>query len=57
MLVKEMIGWELLYKLIEGHLNTESDIIVAIVHWHLINQAHFRCLGTGNEVRNASITL
>lgn len=51
MSVNEMVGWELLYKLIERDVKTESDIIVAITHWYLINQAGFRCLGTGDEVR------
>lgn len=51
MSVTEMIGWELLHKLIENDIKTESDIIVAITHWYLIKQAHFRCLGTGDEVR------
>lgn len=50
MSVAEMVGWELLYKLIEKDLKTESDLIVAITHWYLINQAGFRCLGTGDEV-------
>lgn len=45
-----MIGWDLLFKLIENDLKTESDIIVAIAHWYLIKQAGFRCLGTGDEV-------
>lgn len=50
MSVTEMIGWDLLFKLIENDLKTESDIIVAIAHWYLIKQAGFRCLGTGDEV-------
>lgn len=50
MSVTEMIGWDLLFKLIENDLKTESDIIVAITHWYLIKQAGFRCLGTGDEV-------
>lgn len=51
MSITEMIGWELLYKLIEKDLKTETDIIVAITHWYLISQAGFLCLGTGDEVR------
>lgn len=50
MSVTEMIGWDLLFKLIENDLKTESDIIVAVAHWYLIKQAGFRCLGTGDEV-------
>lgn len=50
MSVTEMIGWDLLFKLIENDLKTESDIVVAIAHWYLIKQAGFRCLGTGDEV-------
>ncbi|XP_055325227.1 proteasome inhibitor PI31 subunit-like [Sitodiplosis mosellana] len=49
MSVTEMVGWELLYKHIEKDIKTETDIIVAITHWYLINQAGFRCLGTGDE--------
>lgn len=50
MSISEMIGWDLLYQLIEKDLKTESDIIVAITHWYLIKEAGFRCLGTGDEV-------
>lgn len=50
MSVTEMIGWDLLFKLIERDLKTESDLIVAITHWYLIKQAGFRCLGIGDEV-------
>lgn len=53
MSVTEMIGWELLYELIQKDLKTESDIIVAITHWYLIKQAGFRCLGTGDEVKKS----
>ncbi|XP_031633318.1 proteasome inhibitor PI31 subunit-like [Contarinia nasturtii] len=49
MSVTEMIGWDLLYKLIAQDLKTETDIIVAVTHWYLIKQAGFRCLGTGDE--------
>lgn len=54
MSIAEMIGWDLLYKLIEKELKTESDVIVAITHWFLIKNATFRCLGTGDEVRMKS---
>lgn len=57
MSVTEMIGWDLLHKLIEKDLKTESDVIVAIAHWFLIKQATFRCLGTGDEVRNTEFSL
>lgn len=57
MSVTEMIGWDLLFKLIENDLKTESDIIVAIAHWYLIKQAGFRCLGTGDEVIQMSISM
>lgn len=50
MSVTEMVGWDLLYRLIERDLKTETDIIVAITHWYLIKEAGFRCLGTGDEV-------
>lgn len=50
MSVSEMIGWDLLFKLIEKDLKVETDMIVAITHWYLISQAGFRCLGNGDEV-------
>lgn len=53
----EMIGWDLLYKLIEPDLKTETDIIVAVTHGYLIKQAGFRCLGTGYEVWNLLLVL
>lgn len=50
MSVPELIGWELLYKLIENNLRSESDIIIAIAHWFLIKEGIFRCIGVGDKV-------
>lgn len=50
MSINEMIGWDLLYKLIAQDLRAESDIIVAVAHWFLIKEAGFRCVGNGDEV-------
>lgn len=47
-----LIGWELLYKLIEANLKNESDVIIAITHWFLIKEGGFRCLSTGDNVRS-----
>lgn len=51
MVIQELIGWDLLYKLIEKDIKTEADVIVAIVHWFLIKEGEFRCLGIGDQVR------
>lgn len=52
-----LIGWELLYKLIEANLKDESDVIIAIAHWFLIKEGGFRCLGTGDNVRSTQSLL
>lgn len=44
-------GWELLTRLIEDDINNSEDIIVALVHWQLV-QLGFSCLGTGDEVKD-----
>lgn len=41
-------GWELLTKLIEDEVKVPQDVIVALVHWQLV-QLTFLCLGTGDE--------
>lgn len=52
-----LVGWELLYALIEANLKSESDVIIAITHWFLIKEGGFRCLGTGDNVRLMRIQL
>lgn len=47
----KLVGWELLYALIEANLKSESDVIIAITHWFLIKEGGFRCLSTGDNVR------
>lgn len=42
-------GWELLYKLIEDDVKNSEDLIVALVHWQLV-QLGFSCLSVGDEV-------
>lgn len=46
----DLVGWQLLHKLIENDIKTEADIIVAITHWFLIKQGSFLCLGLGDQV-------
>lgn len=41
-------GWELLTKLIEDDVKSSEDLIVALVHWQLVQLA-FTCLGVGDE--------
>jgi len=45
----DLVGWQLLHKLIENDIKTEADIIVAITHWFLIKQGSFLCLGLGDQ--------
>lgn len=45
-----LVGWELLHKLIEANLKSESAVLIAITHWFLIKEGGFRCLGTGDNV-------
>lgn len=42
-------GWELLSYLIEDDIKCTQDLLVALVHWQLV-QLTFICLGTGDEV-------
>jgi len=46
---KSLVGWDVLYKLIEKDLKTEADVIIAITHWFLIVNGKFRCLGVGDQ--------
>lgn len=46
----DLVGWQLLHKLIERDIANESDIIVAITHWFLIKKGGFLCLGLGDQV-------
>lgn len=45
-----MFGWDLTYKLIENQIKSESDVLIAVVHWCLISKG-FRCIGIGDDVR------
>lgn len=49
MMYNPYFGWELLYKLIECDVSGPEDLIVALVHWQLV-QLGFSCLGAGDEV-------
>lgn len=46
----ELVGWQLLHKLIENDIKSEADVIVAVAHWFLIKEGGFLCLGLGDEV-------
>lgn len=46
----DLVGWDLLYKLAEKAIKTECDVLIAIIHWFLIKNAGFRCLGIGDQV-------
>lgn len=46
----DLVGWQLLHKLIEQDITNESDIIVAVTHWFLIKKGGFLCLGKGDQV-------
>lgn len=46
----DLVGWQLLHKIIENDIKNEADIIVAITHWFLIKQGGFLCLGLGDQV-------
>lgn len=50
-----LVGWELLYRLVEANLRGESDVIITIAHWFLIKEGGFRCLGIGDNVRPISL--
>lgn len=45
----DYFGWDLLHKTIEKQISTESDIIIALVHWYLTTKSGFRCLGVGDD--------
>lgn len=45
---REMFGWDLLYRLVENSITRKEDVLVALVHWKLIN-CGFKCLGIGND--------
>lgn len=42
--------WEFVYGRCKKDLNTKADVIIAVTHWFLIERAHFKCLGIGDEV-------
>lgn len=46
-----LTGWEVLYKLIENDIKTECDILVAVIHWFLVQNGGFRCIGIGDQVK------
>lgn len=46
----ELVGWELLYTIIEPSIKCEADVIIAITHWLLVKEYGFRCLGNGDHV-------
>lgn len=47
------VAWELLYEYCEKEINKKTDLVIAIAHWLFIEQAGFRCLGTGDEVKDS----
>lgn len=44
-----MFGLELLKKTVENSIKNESDRIVVVIHWVLLEDG-FKCLGVGDSV-------
>ncbi|XP_058831488.1 proteasome inhibitor PI31 subunit [Topomyia yanbarensis] len=44
----DYFGLELLYKTVEGIVQTKSDVLIAVVHWYLIKNS-FRNVGIGDD--------
>ncbi|KAJ9593359.1 hypothetical protein L9F63_015063 [Diploptera punctata] len=43
-----MFGFELIYKLIENDIKKKDDVLMALIHWYLINYG-FKCVGLGES--------
>lgn len=54
---KELVGWQILHKLIENDIKAKKDVIIAVAHWLLIKNGDFLCLGTGDEVPKHNFTI
>jgi len=44
-----LFGWDLLYKTAESDIKSESDIIIAVIHWYLTKTASLQCIGVGDD--------
>ncbi|XP_055611076.1 proteasome inhibitor PI31 subunit [Uranotaenia lowii] len=44
----DYFGFELLFKSVEGSIETKSDVLIAVIHWYLIKNS-FRNVGIGDD--------
>ena len=45
-----LLGWELTLKSAVAAITQKSDVVIVLIHWILILELEYKCLGLGSEV-------